>query len=165
MKESKENVLQTLELFRDNWPDYWDKIVPEVLMFFQVVESLEKTVQNAAGRNDILHGDFEVLFRLRVGSKDGVQTPTELYTKLGLSSGGLTKILKRLSDKELIVRFENPDDKRSLLVKLTGKGERLLGKTLDDIIESDQKFFACLESEERSLLQKLLKKLLVAKRS
>lgn len=160
MESNQESVFQTLERIKTNWPEYWDKIVPEVLMFFHIEDELEKSVIEAAQQCGIQRGDFNVMFRLRAGGRDCALTPTELYTSLGLTSGGLTKILHRLAEKELIVRLENPDDRRSSLVQLTAQGEELLCKAMDGVIEYDQRFFSVLDEEEREILQKLFKKLL-----
>lgn len=156
----KESVFQSLEQIRENWPEYNKKIVPEVMMFFQIEELLEKTVLDVSKQHGIQRGDFEVMFCLRAGSKNRVLSPTEIYTKLGLSSGGLTKILYRLSDKELIERLANKDDKRSSLVRLTPLGEKRLCTVLDGIVDRDQSFFETLNNDERNQLQTLFKKLL-----
>lgn len=160
MESNQESVFQTLERIKTNWPEYWNKIVPEVLMFFHIEDELEKSVQEAVQRHAIQRGDFNVLFRLRAGGRDCLLTPTELYTSLNLTSGGLTKILHRLTEKDLIVRVDNPQDRRSNLVQLTAKGEELLCGVMDAVIECDQRFFSVLDQAERNILQNLFKKLL-----
>lgn len=160
MEKMEESVFQTLEQIKNNWPEYWEKIVPEVLMFSRVEEQLAKTVYLETDRCGMRRGDFDVLFRLWAYGMDNLQTPTELYTSLGLTSGGLTKILHRLKAKGMIARKKNPADRRSTMVQLTPKGEARLCDVLDGIIERDRQFFAVLNGKERELLQHLFKKLL-----
>ena len=162
MGEKKESVFQSMELIKKNWPSCWEKILPEVLMFFRIEEQLEKTVQCASEQCGIQRGDFDVLFRLRVGDKNRRQTPTEIYTSLGISSGGLTKILHRLEKKELVIRVKNPEDRRSTRVQLTLQGETVLCSVVDKLIASDQHFFSALSKEERLSLRQIFEKLISA---
>jgi len=45
--------------------------------------------------------------------------PINLYESLVFSSGGMTKLLKKLEDRNYISRVDNPIDKRSKLVRIT----------------------------------------------
>ncbi|MCW8837629.1 MAG: MarR family transcriptional regulator [Thiovulaceae bacterium] len=79
-------------------------------------------------------------------------TPTKLYEKLLFSSGGMTKVLKKLETKKFIKRLDNEDDKRSKLVQLTPSGKDILEKSLSDIIELEEDFFAHLNTDHRKRL-------------
>src|SRR5262245_2561081 len=43
----------------------------------------------------------------------------------GLKGSTLTSMLDRLEEKQLLVRRDNPDDRRSYLLELTHEGERI----------------------------------------
>lgn len=156
----EESVYQTLKLIKKNWPDAWGKMVPEVILFFRIEEQLEKAIDSEVNRLDLLPGDFKVLFRLCVCGTDTPQSPTALYKHLGLTSGGLTKILHRLEAKGLIIRVENPDDRRSTLVQISSVGKQMTDAMFDGIIKHDQHYFSVLTKEERKLLNLLFEKLL-----
>ncbi len=47
---------------------------------------------------------------------------TALGPKMGMEATSLSRILKTLEERELIVRRPNPDDGRGVLVNLTAKG-------------------------------------------
>ena len=155
-----ESVYQTLELIKKNWPDAWEKMVPEVILFFRIEEQLEKAIEVEVNRFDLLPGDFKVLFRLCVCGANTPQSPTSLYKNLGLTSGGLTKILHRLEAKELITRVHNPDDRRSTLVQISSVGKKMTSDMFDGVIKQDQHYFSVLTKEERKLLNLLFEKLL-----
>ncbi len=87
-------------------------------------------------------------------------TPTELYEVLLFSSGGMTKILKKLETKRLIVRIDNKEDKRSKLVQLTQKGKEITAKALEEVVNYEDKYFSELNKEEQEQLSKLLIKVL-----
>ena len=87
-------------------------------------------------------------------------TPTKLYERLFFSSGGMTKVLKKLEQKEFINRLNNEEDKRSKLVQLTKSGRDILEKSLADVIELEEAIFAHVNTSERKNLSDLLFKVL-----
>jgi MarR family transcriptional regulator, organic hydroperoxide resistance regulator len=53
------------------------------------------------------------------------QTVNEIGEKLILESNTLTPLLKRMEQKELIIRKRSSNDERQVIIKLTDKGEQL----------------------------------------
>ncbi|MBW2273543.1 MAG: MarR family transcriptional regulator, partial [Deltaproteobacteria bacterium] len=74
---------------------------------------------------ELTPNDYAVLAALRRAGPPYQLAPNQLYTALERSSGGMTKMLKRLEQLELVRRVDNPDDRRSKLVRLTAAGKRL----------------------------------------
>jgi DNA-binding MarR family transcriptional regulator len=70
---------------------------------------------------------------------DGPLTPSELGRRMDLTSGSVTSLLDRLEHAGLAVREPNPDDARSLLVRLTPIGRNALRWAFDgfDVAVSD----------------------------
>jgi DNA-binding MarR family transcriptional regulator len=116
-----------------------------------------KNNQALQAKYDLTLSEGDVLFSLYFNGK--VLSPTNLYKATILTSGGMTKILKKLQDKKLISRVASNKDKRSMLVNIEPKGEQLIESSLKDIIEMDNKVFSVLEEEEKNTLEHLLKKL------
>jgi DNA-binding MarR family transcriptional regulator len=116
-----------------------------------------KNNQALQAKYDLTLSEGNVLFSLYFNGK--VLSPTNLYKATILTSGGMTKILKKLQDKKLISRVASNKDKRSMLVNIEPKGEQLIESSLKDIIEMDNKVFSVLEEEEKNTLEHLLKKL------
>ena len=87
-------------------------------------------------------------------------TPTKLYERLFFSSGGMTKVLKKLEQKKFINRLDNKEDKRSKLVQLTPSGKDIIEKSLTDVIELEEAIFAHLKNNEKNSLSNLLFKAL-----
>jgi DNA-binding MarR family transcriptional regulator len=107
--------------------------------------------------HDLIHSDVDVLTALYFNGK--VLSPTDLYAATVFSSGGMTKILKKLESRGYIRRKACPKDKRSTLVFIEEKGEKLVEKCLIDVIEQRKGLFEVLTSEEKENLQKILEKL------
>ena len=59
-------------------------------------------------------------------------SPTALRALVHQSPGGLTKTLKRLEDAGFVERVHDPDDRRALLVSLTGPGHDAAARVLAD---------------------------------
>jgi len=114
-----------------------------------------KNNQALQAKYDLTLSEGNVLFSLYFNGK--VLSPTNLYKATILTSGGMTKILKKLQDKKLISRVASNKDKRSMLVNIEPKGEQLIESSLKDIIEMDNKVFSVLEEEEKNTLEHLLK--------
>ncbi|MCV6607478.1 MAG: MarR family transcriptional regulator [Campylobacterales bacterium] len=87
-------------------------------------------------------------------------SPTELYEGMLFSSGGMTKLLKKLESSDYIERLPNPDDKRSMLVNCTPKGKELSEQVLAVTINDENNLFSCLDDTERSIMEKALEKVI-----
>jgi len=57
---------------------------------------------------------------------EGSTNFTKLAAALGVTSSNVTGIVDRLVEQELVSRKENPEDRRVLLLSVTGKGKELL---------------------------------------
>ena len=71
---------------------------------------------------ELTPGDYAVLSTLRRTGRPYQLSPSALYTTLERSSGGMTKMLKRLEGLGLIERVPDPEDGRSTRVILTEPG-------------------------------------------
>ena len=105
---------------------------------------------------------FLTLMALRSAGPDFVLSPTKLYDATQASSGGMTKMLHGLADKDYIRRVPNPEDKRSKLVQLTDTGADLAEEIVDRLIATNTELFGSILSDEEcttlaGLLQKLSK--------
>lgn len=66
--------------------------------------------------------DYGVLAALRRAGEPYQASPSQLWSRLHRSSGGMTKMLKRLEERGLIARLPDPSDGRGSLVRLTRRG-------------------------------------------
>jgi DNA-binding MarR family transcriptional regulator len=108
-------------------------------------------------KHDLNHSELDVLASLTYNGK--VLSPTELYETTIFSSGGMTKILKKLQDKKFITRVPSKEDKRSMLVQIEPKGEQLVEDSLLDIAEFEDGLFSVLDDSEKNSLKTILQKL------
>jgi DNA-binding MarR family transcriptional regulator len=105
-------------------------------------------------------GEFDVIATLRRSGPPYRLTPTELYTSLMLSSGGLTHRLDRLERAGLIRREKAPRDGRSVHVVLTEVGVARAEEAFRADMANELKFLEPLDEQERQMLAGLLRKLI-----
>lgn len=106
-------------------------------------------------------GEFDVIATLRRSGPPYRLTPTEMYSLLMISSGGLTHRLVRLERAGLIRREPSPEDGRSMLVALTDGGIALAEKAFRKDMASEARFLEALSVQDRETLAGLLRKLIV----
>ena len=107
-------------------------------------------------------GTYGVLVALRRAGAPFELTPTEIARTRMMTSGGLTPVLDRLERDGLLERRPNPDDRRGNLVRLSGKGRRLVDRAMALHVEVEHALLAGLSNGERERLVRLLRKLLVS---
>ncbi|MDD2399536.1 MAG: MarR family transcriptional regulator [Sulfurovum sp.] len=107
---------------------------------------------------NISSSEFDVLMALLFHGKP--MSPTHLYESMIFSSGGMTKLLKKLEEKKLIRRIPSQKDKRSLLVALNRAGKKLAADAFGDIVKINMEVLSKLQEDEQTALENLLKKLL-----
>lgn len=84
---------------------------------------------------DLMPTDYAVLAALRRVGPPYELAPRALYTSLGRSSGGMTKIIRRLGTLGLVDRVPDPVDGRSNLVRLTPDGITVEGQAFEAFLE------------------------------
>ena len=158
----KKHIEKIKEQYKKQSPQMYNESVELTLPFF----ILHKKIYE--GGNEILTNNYnlnqtelDVLANLQyLGGDDFSLTPTELYEQMLFSSGGMTKVLKKLEEKKLIRRVKNPNDKRSKLVQITQEGTEITQNSLKEILTYEENIFSKLDKKERETLKNLLLKTL-----
>jgi MarR family transcriptional regulator, 2-MHQ and catechol-resistance regulon repressor len=119
-------------------------------------QTFERSAETRLGSSTI---ELEVL--LRVGrSPDGRLRMTELAGQLGLTSGGVTRLVDRVTTDGYVERTACPSDRRVQWVVLTAAGQRKLGEVLDvHLDELQREFVDRLTPDEMHALTGALDKL------
>lgn len=118
-----------------------------------------KPIEAVFERYQLDTGEFDVLSTLLRSGAPYRLRPTELYTQLMISSGGLTDRLARLERAALIRRVPSPSDARSLLVELTQQGRLRTERAFREDMAVEAELLAGLSISERNQLAELLLKL------
>lgn len=163
MALDKENVDHV-----DRLRGQWDKELPDLDTepmailgrAYRLANLVRPSIEATFASFGIDRGEFDVISTLRRSGPPYRLTPTELYTSLMISSGGLTHRLDRLQKSGLILRERSAADGRSMVVGLTDEGIRLAEAAFRADMASEMAYLTDLSEKERRDLAVLLRKLL-----
>jgi DNA-binding MarR family transcriptional regulator len=89
-------------------------------------------------------------------------SPGVVAERIGMTRGGVSKLVDRLVGKELVTRQDRSDDRRFQSIALTAAGRRLLPRLATLADQNDEEFFHPLSARERAALVAAMKKLVEA---
>ena len=122
---------------------------------------LERSIAAVLTRYGLNEPQFAVLAALRRAGPPHTLSPTDLYNGLLVSSGAMTNRLERLAAAGLVERVPDPADGRSLLVALTGKGQRVINEAVAAHTANEHRLLSSLTATERAQLADVLRRLLL----
>ena len=93
-------------------------------------------------------------------SHDKKKTPAALASFVGIDGAAITRHLDRCEKQGLVVREHSTKDRRSVNLKLTRKGSRLVPKLVAASKATNAKFLDGLSRPEREGLQRIIRKML-----
>lgn len=85
--------------------------------------------------------------------------PSLLADRLGMTRGGITKLVDRLIAKSLVLRRASEEDGRAQVLLLTSAGNRLVPRLAALADQNETEFFAHMTRDERSTLERLLREI------
>lgn len=106
----------------------------------------------------LTQAEIDMLISLHVHN-DGI-TAAEVSDRMVFSSGGISKVVKKLEFKKLIYKKDSLEDKRSSLIYLEDKGREIALRCMPQFGESDKYFYDVLNETEKEILEKAFKKIL-----
>lgn len=134
----KENLESIVENFLFIWPQIKKNLIqPELLPENQ----------------ELSKSHFPMLFSL---NRDGVQTMSELGKKLFISKPHMTILVDKLIQQDLVLRGNDPHDRRIITIGLTEVGNKLVKELLATIRNNMTEKLSVLEEDD---LQELYKSL------
>ena len=101
--------------------------------------------------------EFDVLSALRRAGRPYELSPGQLIRETMVTSGTMTNRVDRLTDKGLVDRLPDPDDRRGVLVRLTRRGQSSVDAALEDLLRRERALLKELSAAERDRLARLLR--------
>ena len=126
------------------------------LILMKTFQSLVPHAQESIARTGLGDSDFRVLEALLHKGPLPVNT---IGPKVWLTPGSISIAVDRLVRKGLVVRKEQPTDRRVRRVELTRKGRALITATFRKHAAAMENVVRVLSKKERTALVRLLKKL------
>ncbi|WP_319805198.1 MarR family winged helix-turn-helix transcriptional regulator [Micropruina sonneratiae] len=138
----------------------------EPLAVLSRVSRLARHLDLARKRCFAAHGleiwEFDVLASLRREGAPYELSPGELIHQTLSTSATMTNRIDRLAGRGLVERQVNPDDRRSVRVRLTPSGSALVGAALVDLIDYERGVLEPLNPFTRRQLTGSLRTLLAS---
>ncbi len=157
-RQTADNILKARA---ENWPEAVTPITHLMVRIFRFGNLMLDNATRQAVAQGLTFTELEVLVTLRSAPPPHELAPTDLYSAVLISSGGLTKVLYALQKKNLVTRVKEEADRRSKPVRLTSRGCALAERVLAGVLRSDGKIISSgLSEAEVEHLTRLVRKLL-----
>lgn len=131
-----------------------NKVIPIVKLLSEIIE---KKANSVLKDYDITIGQARVLVSLYY-SENQECSLKELESIFHTAQATIAGIVSRLEDKELLVGFSEPHDRRIKKVRLTKAGEELVNKAQEKVYDMETWLTSNLEENESKELIRLLYK-------
>ena len=158
--ERQDPIDRFLEQALELYPTLDREVEGAVERLAKIEKYLARTTERTVSEFGLNSGEFHLLLKLRQ-APDQRRTAGELADRLSLSSGAMTNRLDGLEGAGLITRERDPDDRRSVIVGLTGEGVEVVGRAVGVQAEVEARFLGVLTPTEQKRLNELLRALVL----
>ncbi|HEY1573488.1 MAG TPA: MarR family transcriptional regulator [Pseudonocardiaceae bacterium] len=167
MGDSKARATRdSVDVILDQWhrerPDLPVGPVGVITRLARVRSQLDAALAEVFAGFDLSPADFQVLVTLRRVGAPYQLGQARLMDALNLTSGTISVRLTRLEHRDVVVRAPDPDDKRSVTVRLTRHGLDLFDRIAPVHLHSEDVLLSALTSREQTHLADLLRRLLAS---
>jgi DNA-binding MarR family transcriptional regulator len=122
----------------------------------KVVKYLDRTTEGSVKVFGLNVGEFKLLLRLREAN-DETLSAGALADMLDLSPSAMTNRLDRLEEDGLVKRARDTEDRRSVNVSLTPRGEEVVGQAVERQAKEESSLLAVLSETDQRRLNALLR--------
>lgn len=105
----------------------------EMCRNIQKFQNFSRLVLNMQNNLSLTSMEIEILSHIALDSD--IKTPLDISKKTNIKKESISRILKSLFNKDLLIKEKNPLDERSYRVILTDKAIRELDKNYSDILK------------------------------
>lgn len=114
----------------------------------------------AFARHELEGWEFDVLSALRRAGEPYQLSPGRLVQETLVTSGTMTNRIDRLAAKGWVERLPSPTDRRGVIVRLTGAGQRAVDAAMADLLTREAELLDDMPEDERRALTHALRRLL-----
>ena len=155
-------VAEIAKAWGREYPDLDSSSLPPLVRIARLGVLIDQFQREVLEPFDLTPSDYGVLAMLRRSGEPYRASPSRLVGRLHLSSGGMTKMLKRLEERGLVERMPDPVDGRGLLVQLTRSGRRVQERVFNAYLVASHDLFAHLGGREKRVADETLRGLVAS---
>lgn len=158
MSEQQDHLDFVISQWQQERPDLAPEPMAVIGRLKRLSQHLRQGIESKHKEFGLAWGEFDVLATLLRSGAPYCLTPTLLFRSAMLSSGAMTNRLNRLQERGLIERLPDPEDRRSLLVKLSDDGYHLISQAMTEHVDVEARLLQVLSEDDIQQLDRLLKK-------
>lgn len=143
-------------------PDLATDALAIALRLQSLAKSLAGSLTGEFRALDLEWWEYDVLSVLRRKGSPFQMTASRIAESTHLSGGAMTNRIDGLEKRGFVERIVDPNDRRRVLVQLTGEGKNLVDRATIARFESAKDAVEGLSKSEQSDLSSLLRKLVLA---
>jgi DNA-binding MarR family transcriptional regulator len=124
-----------------------------LVLVHQLAWALLGLIADCARDASLSRRDYLAL--LRIVTDDGI-VPSHLRQVLGISAGSMTDLADRLQGRGLITRVPRATDRRSIELRPTATGHRIVERTMGPVVERATRVVDELTEDQRAVVVSFL---------
>lgn len=126
----------------------------------RVTHALTEDMEATWRAHGLTRAGFDVLATLRRAGAPYSLSPGALQDSMMITSGTMTHRVDQLVKAGLVTRTPNPEDRRGMIVRLTDAGRTVIDAAVADHVATQRRLLSGLSSEDRALLDGVLRRLM-----
>ena len=155
-EERKDAIDRFVESAVQNFPTIDPEVEAAVDRMHKITKYLERTTERTVKVLGLNAGEFKVLLKLQE-APEKTMTAGAIADRLDLSSSAMTNRLDRLETDGYVARERDTEDRRSVLVRITPRGEDIVGQGVEQQGKKESSLLSILSQDEQRQLNGLLR--------
>ncbi|MBT8084222.1 MAG: MarR family transcriptional regulator [Woeseia sp.] len=156
----KDFVEQLLQQWAEERPGLDVSALGVVVRLQHLGKLLAQRANRALRQHELKHWEYDVLSVLRRQGPPFEMPATDIARAVHLTSGAMTTRIDGLENRRLVTRRRSGSDGRSVLIRLSANGRKLVDEALHTRLEDAEDVMQHLPDTERAELAACLRKLL-----
>ena len=158
----KEDIVdQLLQQWHEEHPNTDVSALGVVVRVQMLGKLLQSQTEAALAEHDLKHWEYDVLSVLRRQGAPFEMAATDIARAAFLTSGAMTTRIDGLEERGFVERRRSESDGRSVQVRLSADGKKIIDSAIDTRIEEANRALEHLSATEKSQVASILRSLLL----
>ena len=157
LANTKDAVDEILDQWSEERPELDTASLGVVIRVMALYRRFMREATDALGEMELELFEYDVLSALRRQGRPFSLPATALARETGLSSGAMTNRVDKLEERGLVSRRRDEQDRRGVIVSLTGRGRRKIDAAIQLRLDAADESLADIRPGDRAQLARLLK--------
>lgn len=151
------SIDRALEDLQREFPGIDGTVRGIVYSFFFLTNHFAHTGGRILEEFDLSWGEYLVISTVRRRGAHATMSPSSISESLGMSTGGVSNLLRRMEKRGLVKRVPSSRDRRGVRVQITARGRKYAEAALNEISANQLEQLGILPAAERARLYAALR--------